>query len=136
MNMIVIAALVGVGIILWLKLRSPKVSKQGKQPAAKQAAGAQQVPYRSTVIICAEDACEAARTLAEQPFLDSAKETPLLPLPGCTVGKCRCRYEHRDDRRVEEGDRRLTSSLQSDLYSHGKNDERREVKRGRRDEDF
>jgi hypothetical protein len=47
-----------------------------------------------------EDACQAARNLANERFLSD--EAPHLPLDGCTTGaSCRCVYRHYADRRTE-----------------------------------
>jgi hypothetical protein len=43
--------------------------------------------------------CEAIKQLAGLRFLSD--EAPLLPLPECSAGTCRCRYEHHEDRRQD-----------------------------------
>jgi hypothetical protein len=41
--------------------------------------------------------CFAGKQLQGKRFLSA--EAPLLPLPGCADGTCKCRYEHHNDRR-------------------------------------
>jgi hypothetical protein len=48
--------------------------------------------------------CGAAGKLAGKAFL--SRESPLLPLDGCTEKDCRCKYVHLDDRR-DGGARRI-----------------------------
>ena len=143
MKTLLLLALAGALVYLIIKNRSSQ-DMSGKKVSPKRRAAPTisseppgvRSPYRATAIICGEGACEAALELASQPFLDSDNATPMLPLPNCTAAKCNCRYAHNDDRRQEGGDRRLGSSLQSDLYTQNGNDERRTEKRGRRDEDI
>ncbi len=49
------------------------------------------------------EACQAAWDQQDKRYL--ASEAPELPLAGCDVGKCGCRYVHHEDRRGTE-DRR------------------------------
>ena len=73
--------------------------------------------------------------LAEKPYLDKERGTPLLPLADCTAAKCTCKYSHQQDRRDFDEDRRFSSSLQSELYGSSDRDNRRIKKRGRRNSD-
>ena len=44
-------------------------------------------------------ACEAATAGKDNRWL--SREAPILPLPGCTrPDRCRCTYQHHDDRRA------------------------------------
>jgi hypothetical protein len=43
-------------------------------------------------------ACDAAQACKGKRFLSS--NAPLLPLAGCDVMRCDCRYRHYDDRRA------------------------------------
>ncbi len=52
-------------------------------------------------------ACIAVRTYYKKRFL--AEEAPAIPVAGCTVRPCPCRYIHYVDRRVE--DRRSTFGI-------------------------
>jgi hypothetical protein len=44
-----------------------------------------------------EPSCEAARQLIDTRFLCAS--APRLPLPGCELPRCECRYMHYSDRR-------------------------------------
>jgi hypothetical protein len=62
-----------------------------------------------------------------------SKEAPVLPLAGCSMsGKCRCSYQHHDDRRG-------LSRRTPDLWNPGRvsyGGEERRLKRGRRSVDL
>jgi len=68
-------------------------------------------------------------TLSTQapPFLETRRflssEAPLLPLAGCTVESCQCRYVHYEDRR--ERDRRNSYGRTIDLIPASVGQERR-----------
>lgn len=53
--------------------------------------------YHAVSIKFADNACHAARQLEGRRFLSTA--APRLPLPGCDVLECRCRFVHHKDRR-------------------------------------
>lgn len=57
-------------------------------------------PYHAVSIVPGQRACEVARQNTEARFLSS--EAPVLPLAGCDVGRCTCRYQHHPDRRAED----------------------------------
>jgi hypothetical protein len=81
--------------------------------------------YRAISICCEEHACGVA--VAAQGKRHLVNQTPSLPLEGCDAEQCQCRYEHHDDRRDEESDRRLNFGLNQDLHGAA-NSERRERK--------
>ncbi|GAB3271380.1 hypothetical protein [Parahaliea aestuarii] len=89
-------------------------------------------------IVCTQDACNAAQQMAGRAFLEAEGSTPVLPLQGCDVARCQCRYAHSDDRRTasDDNDRRLPASLQSELYPASENIDRRQRRRGRRRSDL
>jgi hypothetical protein len=57
-------------------------------------------PYHCVAVEHGWHACNTAQRLGETRFL--SKEAPPLPLPGCSLRPCQCRYKHFDDRRAEE----------------------------------
>lgn len=75
-------------------------------------------------------ACDAARALQGERFLSDA--APLIPLKGCDVDACQCKFVHHADRRTGEERRSpYPSSLTRDtgVYrqdQRGANDRRRE----------
>lgn len=71
-------------------------------PAAK-AAPATRSKFHGVSIQLGNPACAVAKARAAERFLPN--EAPALPLAGCDVARCNCRYEHHDDRRDEQ-DRR------------------------------
>ena len=89
-------------------------------------------PYQSVSISCGKVACQAARAKAGVRYL--LGQTPLLPLEGCDVQRCDCRYAHHPDRRSALLDRRRAASLTTDTYSMNGERERR-THQGRRSTD-
>lgn len=53
--------------------------------------------YHAVTIRYAAKACSAAKDLEGHRFLATA--APRLPLPGCDLDHCECRFQHYDDRR-------------------------------------
>lgn len=140
MKTLVILALVAVAAFLLMKkLGAAKSGKHRSQlPTAGKRGNARAEqeprPYRATVIVPGAMACDAARELANKPYLDANQSTPPLPLPNCTAPNCRCKYVHREDRREEDIDRRFESGMQTEIYRTSGHPERR-GSRGRRKSD-
>ena len=60
--------------------------------------GKPRLKYRGAEVIAPEDACDAARSLANLRLLSA--EVPVLPLKTCDrPATCKCKYRHFDDRR-------------------------------------
>lgn len=137
METLLLLVLVGLALLYLLRRQgSGDPGKSRSKPSARKKAEPAKTPYRATLIITGEEACEAVRALADKPFLDSDQNTPNLPLANCTATRCRCRYAHRDDRReTEEGPRRVESGMQEANYHTSGNAERRFGDRGRRHDD-
>lgn len=55
-------------------------------------------PYHAVCVTAGHPSCEAARQLATVRFLTG--HAPSLPLVGCDVRPCECRYSHYADRRT------------------------------------
>ena len=110
-----------------LKTKRKKYKKKSRLNAAAQSKNESAKKYRAISICCENHACAEAIASQKKRFL--LKETPQLPLAGCNADKCRCRYEHHDDRRSEE-DRRLPFGLSNEL--HRVNDGERRETRDRR----
>lgn len=102
-------------------------NKKIKQTPAK--------PYRATLVMSKDGACDAAKVIAGTVFLDSEGVTPGLPLPGCDVAQCGCRYVHRDDRRDSDDDDRRLPAVRTELYDRTGNINRRQLTGGRRRSD-
>ena len=120
-----IAALIAVFVMLW---RSPQTIN-GTQRRGEKAKSIRS-PYKSVSIVCASDACEAAKALAEKRLLSST--APLVPLSGCTAYTCACKYAHYDDRRSDSGGRRALAALTTDPFKHNTGNNRRSDHRRRR----
>ena len=125
--------------VLYLLVRRGRASSQVDTPVVpnRRKVAAPTDPddglYAAVAIDFQHDCCVSAKALGGTRFLRN--ETPTLPLADCTQLNCRCRYVHYEDRRVDENDRRIPHSLQSDLYvANGERERRSES--GRRDEDL
>lgn len=141
MEFLLVLAVIAVIVFVVIKKRSRDGNnhisdKRSRGRVSPAAVSKDQASFRATKIVAADKSCQAARELQGKLFLDSELNTPKLPLPECTqISDCRCKYEHLDDRRSGEDDRRL-HSLQTELYpTANKGVDRRRSKRGRRSTD-
>jgi hypothetical protein len=75
-------------------------------------------PFHAVSIDTGLKCCAEARAIDERRFL--AASAPRLPLPGCTMAKCQCRYQHHKDRRNRR-DRRV---LPHNPHAHKMSDRR------------
>lgn len=96
--------------------------------AAAKAASATGSNYRGCTIQPEKGACESAAKLKNKRFLQ--KDVPKLPLPGCGRLQCDCRYQHHQDRRHQDDDRRFPGAAATELYPHAARERR--GARGRR----
>ncbi len=137
---VALAAVIGITLLLAARLSSEshRGSSRGKAPkVSRTSRGGAPVtprkPYQSVSLAPGPNACEAVRNAREQRFLSG--EAPLLPLEGCGTQKCACKYVHHDDRRDGMSERRLPSSLSTELFHHTGRPDRR-MQRGRRASDW
>ena len=93
-------------------------------------------PYRATSIVFDVNACDAVKAVGSKRFLDTERNLPVVPLPGCSVAKCNCKYAHYEDRRTSDEEQRHPSALLSQLYESTGKPNRRQKKRGRRKGDW
>jgi len=56
--------------------------------------------YHCVTVHYSDTACDAVKTLSGKRILSS--EAPVLPLINCDSGNCSCRFQHHEERRVEE----------------------------------
>ena len=89
--------------------------------------GKPRLKYRGAEIIAAENACDAARSLASLRLLSA--DVPVLPLKTCDrPATCKCQYRHFDDRR-RVFPRRVP-------HATAYRGVERRVRRGKRDSDY
>ncbi len=84
-------------------------------------------PYRCVVIKTGTQTCEQVRALGSKPILLS--EAPLLPLTGCNVRKCQCKFTRHDDRRMT--DRRTFFGAAKEIIENHSNKRQRPDRRHR-----
>jgi hypothetical protein len=102
MNLITIAfILILLGALWWLlRLRRETTRDAAKTDSQPRSSTTQ---YHAVSIRVGKRACKPARDMVGRRFLASA--APKLPLPGCDVLDCDCRFSHHQDRRANR-DRR------------------------------
>ena len=84
-------------LILWLFARRRGQSESPPEPATPKRTG--NTTYHAVSLkIDAQRACDAAKEMTGRRFLSNA--APRLPLAGCDVLECRCRFTHHKDRRT------------------------------------
>jgi hypothetical protein len=105
--------------------RGDRSAPVGRQPASGASHHWISNPWHAVSVIPCRGACVAARESSRVRFL--SKEAPALPLSGCPLRVCTCRYRHHEDRRREP--RRAADVVAQNRHWPGR--ERREA-RGRR----
>ena len=97
-----------------IKLLTSLVGKRQEPPVKTVAkANSQWIsnPWHAVSVAPGEHACALARGETEVRYL--SKDAPQLPLKGCELTTCTCRYRHYEDRRTSR--RRA-----ADLWSNGR----------------
>lgn len=82
---------------VWLYVRSRQLTKGAEETPATQSRDAHSA-YHAVSIKFPSDACSAAKEMEGRRFLSTA--APKLPLAGCQVLNCSCRFVHHKDRRA------------------------------------
>jgi len=124
----IIVVLIVAAVIL---LRSSKTSTRSKPDDSRP--GARSSRYHGVSCHPPRQSCDAAVRIAGARYL--VAEAPQLPLPDCTARQCRCKYEHYEDRRREDADRRIPYGLKNDLFG-AMNQQERRTRRARRASDL
>jgi hypothetical protein len=133
--LIIVATIVAV--LLWRAKKGNALNSRTKGIVkTKKRSPQPRNPYKATSIIFNDDACDAVKSIGAKRFLDAERVIPPLPLPGCDAQECSCRYERHKDRRTFSEDRRNPSPLHSDLRESVGETNRRQKKRGRREDDW
>ncbi len=89
--------------------------------------------YHAVSIRFESNACRYAKELSGRRFLASA--APRLPLPGCDIPDCRCRFSHHDDRRSGKDRRSPFGARGYSPSGSGSFEEERRHSPGRRQSD-
>ncbi len=82
--------------VAWLIVRIRRNKAEAlaeQQPRVVDPKGA----FHAVSLRYSHNACDEAKQMTGRRFLSNA--APKLPLPGCTVLQCRCKYIHHKDRR-------------------------------------
>jgi hypothetical protein len=83
-------------LAVWFFVRSRQSSGPAEELPATEARKAS-TAYHAVSIKFSSNACNAAREMEGRRFLSTA--APKLPLAGCQVLECKCRFVHHKDRR-------------------------------------
>lgn len=96
MNVPILLLTVLLILALWLLLRCWRRDKP-EEPSGLSTPAGKDAEYHAVSIKMSGQACKAAQDLTGRRFLSTA--APKLPLPGCDVLECNCRFVHHKDRR-------------------------------------
>ena len=97
MNWPVMALLLVLLLAIWLFVRSRQVTESTDKSPATQSSNTN-TAYHAVSIKFSSNACDAAKDMEGRRFLSTA--APKLPLAGCKVLDCSCRFVHHKDRRT------------------------------------
>ena len=97
MNLPLMALLLVLLLAIWLFIRSRR-SADLKDEQATTRSGHENTAYHAVSIKFSSNACNAAKDMEGRRFLSTA--APKLPLAGCQVLDCSCRFVHHKDRRA------------------------------------
>jgi len=132
MKTVLIAALLLL-ILGWLFLRrSDKNKVTQKKPERRISTSTASTEYHAVSIRFSPKACAAAKEIDGKRFLSNA--APHIPLPGCDVVDCQCRFMHYKDRRARV-DRRSVFTSSGLSATTGKFEQERRHGDDRRDDD-
>jgi hypothetical protein len=122
---VLVAVAVLIALAFWWRLRARRQHpRASREPGLARATG----DYRCVELRYRGDACDAVKRIGAKRFLPG--EAPAIPVPGCDVAQCACRYVHHDDRRDE--DRRHPFAQQASQPPLSAGGERRTKKDRRR----
>ena len=139
MTFFYVAALAAL-LIYWLFLRkrNGESTKSGNRPEAGPASRADRRPrqesseFHAVSIRTGKRSCDAVKKFDGQRIL--ASDAPRLPLPGCDIAHCECKYVHFKDRRTGK-DRRSPFGSGGISPITGTHEQERRSGAERRDED-
>jgi hypothetical protein len=80
------------------KLWRSGAQPQAKPQSAKKRPQAPRPKWYSVSVLPGKRCCQAVKAIARKRVLSA--EAPRLPLPGCDLRTCECRYQHHTDRRA------------------------------------
>ena len=129
---IAVAAVVIASYLLLSRLLSgkPASARSARASASSGNAASSSSQWRAVKVAPGLICCDAAGELSDRIFL--ARLAPSLPLDACTVGDCRCKYIHLEDRR-SGGDRRASLGELDAYLPFNQEDRRRSEGRRRAD---
>lgn len=90
----ILVLLAAVLLLLRMRKRAGEAAKQVTTRPRRR----KNTTYHAVSIRFESSACAAAKDMSGRRFLATA--APRLPLPGCDVLGCKCRFAHHDDRRT------------------------------------
>ncbi|MCH1929525.1 hypothetical protein L9G16_04970 [Shewanella sp. A25] len=134
--LLVVVVVIGLLAIIKLKKGPKKRSASGRIANARKRLTMDDEPDRRFHCVSIEhygECCEKADEVKGKRFL--SKEAPEIPMEECTNPDCQCRYQHYEDRRHNEDERRIDYGVTHDLYGLFGEENRRENRRGRRSDD-
>ena len=128
-TMILIVALLAA--FWWLLRKRRETTEEEAKPSSERPGIS--TAYHAVSIKLAGNACTAAKEMSGRRFLANA--APRLPLPGCDVLECKCRFSHHSDRRSRKDRRSPFSSGIGGSGTGAYETEKREGRDRRRSDD-
>ena len=132
-TMLALILLLLIAILVLIRIRN---SSKSDQPKSTVHAHEGKTAYHAVSIKLSGHSCKAAEDMMGRRFLSTA--APKLPLPGCDVLDCSCRFIHHKDRRAGK-DRRspfAPSGFAGGTGRFGTEQRKGEDRRASDDEDF
>ncbi|WP_394205067.1 hypothetical protein [Shewanella waksmanii] len=116
-----------------MQTTKPTVSASDQPPSSSVATGTSIHPHHAVAVVMADDACKAVQQIQGTRYLSA--DAPTIPLPNCDSSNCQCHYQHYEDRRQPDSERRIDFGITHDLYGAFGEQNRRGNSRGRRKTD-
>ena len=133
MRTFLIGLLIFVVLVLLFLRRGNKQTTAPKKVERRTTTSSDDTAFHAVSIKFVPKACDAAKELDGTRFLSSA--APQIPLPGCDVVDCQCRFVHYKDRRARVDRRSLFTSSGLSATTGKFEAERRENQERRHDDD-
>lgn len=105
---IILAVILISAAVAYFFYSKKEANKAAKNNVKKLEASPPKPQYRCVMINTGLNACSAAQAMAMKPIL--MNEAPILPLKGCNMAKCDCKFTRHNDRRSDSRRDRLKSA--------------------------
>ena len=119
--------------ILDMQAAKPTARVLDQPPSSQVTVGTSSHPHHAVAVMMGDDACKFVQQIQGKRYLSA--DAPAIPLPNCDSSACQCHYQHYEDRRQSDSERRTDFGVNHDLYGAFGEQNRRGNTRGRRKTD-